>query len=335
MRLRRRWVLAGLVGLVLALPWLLWGGYALLARIRGEHFYHGLPSSYWKQQLGNWGEGPLGRMAWAPSELKNAAFYLGLGYPPAAPIATSGDPAVLPVLLDLLGDSDPFVREKAVTALNQFPRPVAGVIPALVGALGDNSPAVRAQAASVLGQLGAPAAVAVPCLRANLLRALWVSGGGLRFYPEGVPMEDREAASALGRIDPEAAAWLAVRLADPDPAFRRRLVWAMQWCGREALDALVQTLGDEDKEVREGAAGILASGFGALAVPRLAGALHGPSARQRCMAAAVLARIGKDARGAVSSLEQALRDEDRAVREAAAKALRAIDPEAAARAGVR
>jgi hypothetical protein len=39
MRLRRRWVLVGLVRLVLALPVLLWGGYAMIALLRGEHFY--------------------------------------------------------------------------------------------------------------------------------------------------------------------------------------------------------------------------------------------------------------------------------------------------------
>jgi hypothetical protein len=138
MRLRRRWKLAGLAGL-LALPWLLWGGYAAVGVLRGQHLYHGLPSGYWASAVrrhehhDDW-------LTAGPVWLREA---LGLG---GIPAVLAGDPAAVPVLLDLLRSKDENVSVHAELALRAT-RPEARIImPVVIRALheSDKGRAVRA-----------------------------------------------------------------------------------------------------------------------------------------------------------------------------------------------
>jgi HEAT repeat protein len=72
-----------------------------------------------------------------------------------------------------------------------------------------------------------------------------------------------------------------------------------------------------------------------VAVPTLVKALRGKSRIARWAAAEVLAGMGREARGAAPALMEALRDEDETLQGLAAEALKKIDPQAAAKAGVR
>ncbi|MDB6112064.1 MAG: lyase domain protein repeat-containing protein [Pedosphaera sp.] len=72
----------------------------------------------------------------------------------------------------------------------------------------------------------------------------------------------------------------------------------------------------------------------ALVVPALVRALPDPNTRVRCTAVETLGTFGADARQAVPALVELLSNRSIDVRWAATNALKAIDPEAAARAGV-
>jgi hypothetical protein len=146
MRLRRRCLLAGMVGLLLALPWLLWGGYALVALLRGEHFYHGLPTSYWRRQLAGPGN------EWRHRRLTKAEAFpvvgtvlvcLNAGWKPMLT-----DPGALPVLADLMQDENPIVRHATILELADLPGEESDFL--LKGALTDPSIFVQRQAATHL-----------------------------------------------------------------------------------------------------------------------------------------------------------------------------------------
>ena len=73
--------------------------------------------------------------------------------------------AVLPLLIDRGGDSDPGVRTVAATYLGIIHEGGADAVGALVDALKDPEPDVRRAAATALGSFGADATPAVPALR--------------------------------------------------------------------------------------------------------------------------------------------------------------------------
>src|SRR5262249_11782679 len=122
-----------------------------------------------------------------------------------------------------------------------------------------------------------------------------------------------EAAMALGRLAPEA---------------------------REAVPALGQALLDQDARVSFQAA-VALSHLGKSAVPELVKGLKADRTRGRVFAADALGdpgaagrALGADARAAVPALVAALKDPEAAVLRAVRQALKGIDPEAAARAGL-
>jgi hypothetical protein len=154
MRLRRRWVLAGLSGLVLALPWLLWGGYTLLALAHGEHFYHGLPTSYWRSRLAQTDGGLVPAWLRTFPKVLQAADYLGLGTD-SAPFT---DVDALPMLADLLHDENITVRYRVVRALGPLGVQTESVGPLLKDAANDPSRDIRDLAAMnthLIGAVGA------------------------------------------------------------------------------------------------------------------------------------------------------------------------------------
>jgi hypothetical protein len=150
MRLRGRWLLVGMAGLVLTLPWLVWGGYAALALLRREHFYHALPSSHWATAVARWDRvsslPAQGSSAWHEAWL----VYLGLGGEPAV---LKGDPEAVPVLADLVRTGQERVRCRAAWALGSSGPVAEEAVSVLVEALADTSPHVRAHAARALGDL--------------------------------------------------------------------------------------------------------------------------------------------------------------------------------------
>jgi HEAT repeat protein len=107
------------------------------------------------------------------------------------------------------------------------------------------------------------------------------------------------------------------------------------------VPALAKSLRDTNVSIRASAASGLGV-FGSevrqaipLAVPVLIKALRDPDDSVRGTAAGSLKAFGAEAKGAVPALLELLKDEDEYARGAAAEALGQIDPEAAARAGVK
>jgi HEAT repeat protein len=104
-----------------------------------------------------------------------------------------------------------------------------------------------------------------------------------------------------------------------------------------AIPALLQVLKADDTPVRANAAGALGQIHRepALVIPALLTALNDPQSSVRTAAAEALASWGQDARAAVPRLVQLLDDQsDRDLFEAVREALKEIDPEAAAKAGL-
>jgi hypothetical protein len=89
---------------------------------------------------------------------------------------------------------------------------------------------------------------------------------------------------------------------------------------RELIPGLLDALGDSESEVRQYAALALA-GLGEEVIPHLSRALDDPNNLRRSAAAYALGQMGLAAHTAIPSLLRRLRDDDPAVRRAAAEAL--------------
>jgi HEAT repeat protein len=209
-------------------------------------------------------------------------------------LARIGLPAVA-ALLEALRDGESPVRRAATEVLVQVGPPA---VAPLSEALCQEGDPVRLAAAEALGRIGDPAAAEA------LVEALRSSVGGTR-------LEAARALHALGWAPADAAgrAEWAVALRD----------W--QQCaalGAAAVDPLIDALAEDDVEVRDGAAEVLA-GMGPTVVAALLNALHGPSPLARGHAALALGFL-QDERS-VGPLVAALKGEDGAVRENALLAL--------------
>jgi hypothetical protein len=106
-----------------------------------EHFYRGMPSSYWSFTIQNWSRNiDQGRDRPAPG-FGTAIGYVGMGGD-VPPILRDGKPAVL-VLCDLLQDENDFVRFKAAQSLASMGPAAKDAIPVLSDALGGKDASVR------------------------------------------------------------------------------------------------------------------------------------------------------------------------------------------------
>ncbi len=219
---RRRilWVLGGLAGLaLLALlgPYAYWGVVGLK---NGECFYEGMPVSYWRAAVRTHADWRWHPPAWSRHCPRAVLQFLRLGTEPAV---LGGDPAALPVLLELLRDNDREVAAHACLGLGRtgsseaawalvddglrYPSPdVTGdarvalakmgkvrlaVLPLLCDLMWDDSLHRRVWALRSLGDMGPQARAVVPLL----MRAAGDEMDAVRV----------EAIGALKRIDPDAA----------------------------------------------------------------------------------------------------------------------------------
>ena len=176
-RLLRAVLLLGVVlaGALLALPgvrWPLWG------RLRGESFYRGRPTSYWRRLILDYpGQATLDHRQ-IPEDMQ-----LGWDCAPATPVDSLRRVCGLPYQLARL----PYPFEENVPE----------AIPVLTELLRDGNPGVRLYAAGCLGDIGPAAKPAVPAL----LAALGDHEMGDSFHWQ---VSD-SAAQALKQVDPEAA----------------------------------------------------------------------------------------------------------------------------------
>ena len=187
-------------------------------------------------------------------------------------------------------------------------------VPALADALKDKDSEVRCVAADALGRMGADAKAAVPALAEALkdkdgeaaahAAQRWLSSGRRRRPPyRPWPRPCRTARFVPSRLRP----WPALA---PCRSWRRALA-------------------DKEEEVRIEVVLALRT-LGKAAVPALTGALKDASAEVRSNTAAVLGKLGADARGATLALASLLKDKNEEVRYRAAAALAAIGPGARA-----
>lgn len=162
---------------------------------RGESFFRGRPTSYWRQEILDY------HVAWSryktcwvpttPTDRLRASFGLDDRLGHEAPLLSEGDPAAVAVLLELRRDEECTARSDALVGLGKIGDRDPRVVPALRAALSDAEPAVRTMAALLLGDIGPPARPAVP----ELVRALHDGDQEMREL----------GARALWDIDPPAA----------------------------------------------------------------------------------------------------------------------------------
>jgi HEAT repeat protein len=217
---RLLWTVA-LAAFLLSLPFLLWGGYAAVGLVRGQHFYRGFPSGYWARVLRGlpddnssgqpktpaWWEG------WLPAQLNTMLADLGATGDPAV---LKGDPAAVPVLTDLLRYPDVAERARATLGISRVGPPAKPAVPALLDALGDDSQQVRSYAAGALVLIHASTAEVMPAVRRLAERSDWA--------PALVMFELWHATS-------EAVPFLTQALHDPAPETRIEAVHLVRSMG--------------------------------------------------------------------------------------------------------
>ncbi len=218
------------------------------------------------------------------------------------------------------------LRREAALSLAAIGSAAAPAVPGLVHALNEEDRGLRIAAAFALGQIGRPAKSAVAPLRALL--------------DSNQPIFLRTlSAWAVARIDPDNKAALRTAVPMLLDALKSREPRLRAMASRALLDlrpepeavmpALTQLLDKGKPEVRPDVLNVLA-GLGQPALPGMIKALEYKETRPR--AAAMLARLGTQAKEAVPALIRAAQCDDPLARHEALLALGAIGP--AARAAV-
>jgi HEAT repeat protein len=273
----------------------------LIGLLRGQHFFRGRPTLYWKKSLGD------------PDPAVHAAALTQL---------KEGGSEAVPVLVAIWSEEDNSgweaiqVRCKAGGILSQIGSGAEAAVIPLARAVKDNDPHIRSVAITALGSLGPRGwSEAVPAL-VDLLET-----------------EDRQAAAqALSRFGPQAlpaVPALEKLLQDPDAGVRWNAARTLGKIGPEAaatLPSLIVALKDEASLVREHAAEALGEigPSAGKAVADLTALLDDKEARVRRDGAGALGLIGAASRSALPALKRLLKDEDPEVRAAAAKAIQRI-----------
>jgi HEAT repeat protein len=252
-----------------------------------------------------------------PDIRKNAAWALWRMGPKAK--------AAVPALCEMSKDGNASVRLFAVAALGKIGPAAGGAVPALIERLQDPDGKIRVKASWALGSIGSAAKDAVPGLIATLKdkekeareSATWALGkigqGAKAAIPaliETAKMDKEHglAAEALGRIGAEAKAAVPtlVAMLDQSPAQARIRIALAHW----------RITGHEETAVKV-----------------LTAALTGEQSADRCAAADALGEMGPKAKAAVPALiamaKKKTGDDHFLDLEAARRALKKIDPQAA------
>jgi HEAT repeat protein len=224
-----------------------------------------------------------------------------------------------------------FIRQRAAELLWRVPGDLTPALPALVRALEtDEDGTVRNSALQALAWMSERD----PKLVTNLLQAMAAnSDATIR----------REAKEALEQIPakPELLVPVFIRwLKDPQVDFRREAAFALRVYGsdaRPAAEALLAALNDSNDSVRWNAACALGEMRAKpdATVPALTLRLKDTEPDVRQISAKSLGLFANDAKPAVPALLEMLKSNDGNDREAAATALKQIDPDSAAKAGIK
>jgi HEAT repeat protein len=246
------------------------------------------------------------------------------------------NPTIVSTLTKMLGSNDPRIRELAVSEVGvTLGAEGKRVVSELVKRLFDPYSGVRSVAAETLGRIGPDAKGAAPTLLALL-------------EGEEPAFVQSAACEALGLIEPAdkeaVAAVLKKKLDHPDPLTRTHAALALVLVsGDKAGEKVAERgLGYRTYQVRLTAAEALwRMNKDARVVPLLVRTLEESnlegtgSDNERYMAVRALGRIGAAGKPAVGELVKLLTHADQQLAAAAAQALKAIDPDAAKKAGVK
>lgn len=220
-----------------------------------------------------------------------------------------------------LANPDAEVRQSLAGALAGIGPDAKAAVPALIQALKDAEASVRATTAYALGQIRSKTAVPA------LTEALQDPKGRVRM----------EAAYALGTIGAEASSANAIlHKATHDRFGQVRLaaglaLWRTTSDAKHARAAIKEAANQDPGALVNG--GVWLASLGAPGAALLVENLNHPQAKVRTLAADCLASMFPGPKQAVPALIEALNDSALEVRQAAARALQAIDPVAAKKAG--
>ncbi|OKH30225.1 hypothetical protein NIES2119_31320 [[Phormidium ambiguum] IAM M-71] len=257
----------------------------------------------------------------------------------AVALGRMGSPAV-PELIKLFKDRDSNVRRHAAFALSAIGSEAKAAVPALIKATQDSNRAVRQQAIEALGQVGSDEKTATPVLIAALKNQDWqirataahtlgkIGSPAKSVIPALISaLNDPDAVVrlratlALGQLSSDAVPLLAKTLRErQQPArVRSHASYALGEMGieaQEAIPALIELLGENNAEIRQGVLFALKQ-IGYPAIPELTKALRHQNRQVRNTAAVALGKISESLQDnsnrlyseeldqAISNLEQA------------------------------
>jgi HEAT repeat protein len=231
-------------------------------------------------------------------------------------------PAVAELQRLLRDDRRAEVRREAALVLGSIGSRSAPAVPLLAHALGEKDVGLQMAAVFALGRIGPKAKAAEQSLRKML-------GTGTP------PLLRTFAVWALARIRPEdkqlsqrAVAVLTESMRNKDPSVRATAVRGlvdMRAASETLVPAMSRIVEEGPAELRDDALSVLQS-VGEPAVPALVNAMKFPEVRPR--AAAILGRIGPQAKAAVPALVDLTKSDDPTARRQALLALAAMGPAA-------
>jgi len=255
-------------------------------------------------------------------------------------------PGCTEAVVRCLQHADPSVRVGAIIVLARFGADAKQAVPALTECLVDPVVEVRFVATKALRTMGREAQTAAPALsrlladpdrivRMNSADALEAIGAAavppvaemLVSAPDAAAR--MAAADVLRRIGAEAGAAvpaLAGAMKDPAAEVRNAAAQALRAIDRASLPAaaaLGAALNDPDRTVRLSAAGALER-LGTAGLPHVTAQLSSDDWQTRVLALRVIEVYGPEAQSAAPVLSARLLDSEPAVREAAARSLRAV-----------
>ena len=227
----------------------------------------------------------------------------------------------VPVLIQVLDDIDPIIRDCAAGTLGHIGEPASAAVPALTAALNDPDKDVRRSAASALGKMGPAAAVASPALVQTL--------------GDSNSLTAIDVMIALMTIGPPAKAALLEGIADnPDNiSFFSLAIRALGHTGsdQQTVEVLLKALDHAERRGRISTAvalGVIKTPADVI-VPALVARLNDESRGVRVVSVNSLGKIGPPAKDAVPALIKILENSDRQLRASTAWTLMEIGtPEA-------